>query len=73
MLKAANPNKYCDIVPFLGPFHTQYVMMNAIYKRYKGSELGEVLVAESSVNRALKHQDYKSGLRCLGLMHEALT
>ena len=22
LLKTENPNKYCDIVPFLGPFHT---------------------------------------------------
>ena len=22
LLKAENPNKYCGIVPFLGPFHT---------------------------------------------------
>ena len=59
LLKAENPNKYRDIVPFLGPFHTQCVMMNTIYKRYKGSELGDVLmvegvVAEGSVDRALK-------------------
>lgn len=39
LLKAENPNKYCDIVTFLGPVHTQRVMMSAIYKRYKGSEL----------------------------------
>ena len=34
-LKAENITKYQNIVPFLGPFHTQCVMMNAIYKRYK--------------------------------------
>jgi hypothetical protein len=45
LLKAENPNKYRDIVPFLGPFHTQCVMMSAIYKRYKGSELEDVLIA----------------------------
>lgn len=32
-LKAENPNEFQDIVPFLGPFHTQCVMMSAIYKR----------------------------------------
>ena len=57
LLKAENPNKYRDIVPFLGLFHTQCVLMNAIYKRYKGSELEDVLVAggviaEGSVDRA---------------------
>jgi len=76
-LNAENPNKYRDIVPFLGPFHTQFVMMSAIYTRYKGSELGEVLVAggviaEGSVDRALQGKHYKRGLRCLRLMYEAL-
>lgn len=78
VLKAENPNKYSDIVPFLGPFHTQCVMMNTIYKRYKGGELGEVLVAagviaEGSVDQALKGKHYKRGLRCLKLMYEALV
>ena len=73
-----NPNKYSDIVPFLGPFHTQCVTMNTMYKRYKGSEFGEVLVtagviAEGSVDRSLKGKHYKRGLRCLKLMHEALV
>lgn len=77
LLKAENPNKYRDIVPFLGPFHIQCVLMNAIYKHYKGSELGDVLVAggviaEGSVDRALKGKHYKRGLRCLRLMYEAL-
>jgi len=75
--KAENPNKYRDIVPFLGPFNIQCVMMSAIYTRYKGSELGEVLVAggviaESSVDRALQGEHYKPWLRCLRLMYEAL-
>lgn len=52
-------------------------MMSAIYKRYMGSELGDVLVtpgviAEGSVNRALKGKHYKRGLCCLRLMYEAL-
>ena len=59
LLKAENPDRFRDIVPFLGPFHTQCVMMSAIYKRYKGSELGDVLVAagviaQGSVDHALK-------------------
>ena len=54
LLKDENTNKYCDIVPFLGPFQMQRVMMIVIYKRYTWNELGEVIVAESSVDRALK-------------------
>ena len=77
LLKAENSNKYRDIVPFLGPFRTQCVMMSAIYKCYKGSELGDVLVAgevvaDGSVDRAMKGKHYKRGLRCLKLMYEAL-
>jgi hypothetical protein len=74
LLKAENPAMYRDIVPFLGPFHTQCV---AIYKHYKRSELGDVLVAggviaEGSIEHALKGKHYKRGLRCLKLMYEAL-
>ena len=58
-LKAEHPVKYQAIIPFLGPFHTQCVMMTAIFKRYEGSELEEVLVqagavAAGSVKQALK-------------------
>ncbi|KAJ3580968.1 hypothetical protein NHX12_017231, partial [Muraenolepis orangiensis] len=59
------------------PFASCCVMMSTIYKCYKGSELGDVLVAggviaEGSVDRALKGKHYKRGLHCLRLMYEAL-
>ena len=46
-------------------------------KCYKGSELEDVLIvggviAEGSVNRALKGKHYKKGPCCLRLMYEAL-
>lgn len=46
-------------------------------ERYNGSELEEVLVAggviaDGSVEHALKGKHYKRGLRCLRLMYEAL-
>ena len=68
LLKTENPNKYCDMVPFLGPFQTicddeRYI------QALQGSELGEVFVAEGSVDRALKGKHYKRGLRCLRLMY----
>ena len=64
LLKAENPNKYCDTVPFLGPFHTECVMTSAIYKLYKGSTLGEVLmaggvIAGGSVDRAAERQTFQ--------------
>ena len=74
LLKAENSQ---DIASFLGPFHTQCSMMNAIYKCYKGGELGDVLVAggviaDGSVDHALKGKLFKSRLGCLKLMYEAL-
>ncbi|KAK7083811.1 hypothetical protein SK128_007703 [Halocaridina rubra] len=76
-LKAANPNNFHDLVSFLRPFYTQCVMMSTIYKHYKGSELEEVLVAggviaDDSVEHALKGKHYKKGLYCLRFMYEAL-
>ena len=78
MFKAENPNNYSYLVPFLGPFRTQCVVMNTVYKRYKGSELGQVLLAagvitEGSIDPALKGKHCKRGLRCLKLMYEALV
>lgn len=53
-------------------------MMSAIFKRYEGSKLEEVLVqagvvAAGPVQQALKGKHFKRGLRCLRLFHEALT
>jgi len=61
LLKAEN-SKYHNIVPFLGPFHIQCSMMSAIYKRYKGSELEDVLVtggviADGSVDQGQALQE----------------
>jgi len=50
LLKAENPVKYHDIVPFL---HTLCSIMSAIYKRYKGSELEDVLWPQESLLMAL--------------------
>ena len=76
LLKAENPVKYRNIVPFLGPFHTQCSMMSAIYKRYKGSEIDVLVaggvIADGSVDHAVKGKYFKRGLRCLKLMYEAL-
>ena len=52
-------------------------MMNAIYKRYHGSELDELLViadavAAGSVDQALKVKHYRRGLRCLRAWYESL-
>ena len=44
-IKNEHPQEYENIIPFLGPFHTQVCMIYAIYKRYKGSGIADVLVA----------------------------
>ena len=76
-IKSEHPQEYEKIIPFLGPFHTQCCMIYAIYKRHKGSGIAEVLVAagviaEGSVDQALRGKHYRRALRCLSLMYEAL-
>lgn len=77
-LRAENPVTFSAIIPFLGPFHTHCSFMSAIYKRFCGSGLSDVLVAggviaEGSVQQALCGKHYKRGLRCYLLMYEALA
>ncbi len=74
-IKSEHPQEYKNIIPFLGPFHTQGCMIYAIYKHYKGSGIAEVLVAagviaEGSVDQALRGKHYRWALRCLTLMYE---
>ena len=66
LLKAENLVKYHDIVSFLGTFHTQCSMMSAIHKRYKGSELEDVLVAggviaDGSIDHARRASTTREG------------
>ena len=72
-----NPETYKDIIPIMGAFHQQMSFIYAIYKRFKGSGLSEILVAagvivEGSVDQALRGKHYRRGLRCLMLWREAL-
>jgi len=52
-------------------------MIYAIYKRYKGSGIADILVAagviaEGSVDQAFRGKHYRRALRCLSLMYETL-
>jgi len=49
-------------------------MISAIYKRNKGSDVlvAGGVIANGSVDQALKGKHFKRSLRCLKLMHEAL-
>ena len=40
-LRSKNEEKIRKILPWLGQAHFEMSMMNAIYKRYRGSELDE--------------------------------
>ena len=76
-VKNEHPQEYDKIIPFLGPFHTQSCMTHAIYKHYKGSGVADVLVAagviaEGSVDQALRGKHYRCALHCLSLMYEKL-
>ena len=59
-----NEEKVSKILPWPGQFYLEMDMMNAIYKRYRGSELDELLVIAnaviaSSVDQALKEKHYR--------------
>ena len=77
-LKSENPQLFSDILPFMGPFHIQMSFINAIYKRFKGSGISDVLVAagvvaDGSVDQALRGKHFNRGVRCLRLFYETLV
>ena len=76
-LKSENATLFSKILPFMGPFHIQMSFIYAIYKRFKGSGISDVLVAadviaEGSVDQALHGKHFKHGVRCLRLFYEML-
>ena len=76
-LCSENEEKFSKILPWLSQIHLEISMMNALYKRYHGNELNELLVivdavAASSVHQALKGKNYRRGLRCLRAWYECL-
>lgn len=76
-LKNENEGKFKKIIPFLGPFHQQCSFMACILKRFAGSGLEDILVAagviaDGSVEKALKGKHYRRGVRLFGQMYESL-
>ena len=68
-LKSENATNFGKILPFMGPFHIQLSFIYAIYKRFKGSGLSDVLVAAGviaagSVDQALRGKHYKRAIHC---------
>ena len=64
-------------MPVFGPFNTQVDFMAAMFKRFEGSGLLKLIasagiVAEISVNKALKGQHFRRTVRTLQLVCKAL-
>ena len=77
-LKSENPHTFLKLIPFVGPFHVQMSFIYSIYKRFKGSGIADVLVAagviaDGSVDQALRGNHFKRGVRCLRLFYEILV
>ena len=76
-LKLENSIQFENIVLVLGPFHLQLSFIYCIYRRFRGLGIADVLVsagviAEGSVDEALRGKQYRRGVRCITLMREAL-
>ena len=76
-LKAENPEMFKDIIPILGAFHQLMSYIYAIFKRFKGSEMTDTLVAEGvvmegSVDQALRGKHYRRRMQCILLWREVL-
>ena len=77
-LKYENKEKFRYVLPGLSPFHTQCSYIYAIFKRIEGSEVRDLvvkagLIADGSVDQALKGKHYNRALRLYKLLYEALA
>ena len=66
-----------NIIPILGEFHEHMSYMYAVYKRFEGSGIADVLVsagvlAGGSADKALKGKQYRRGLRAILEWRETL-
>jgi len=76
-LKSENATRFSKILPFMGPFHIQMSYIYTIYKLFNGSGISDVLVvagviADGSVDQALRGKHYKCGVCCLRRFYETL-
>ena len=77
-IKNEKAELFAHILPFMGAFHVQMSFVSAICKRFKGSGISDVLVAagviaDGSVDQALRGKHFKRGVRCLRLFYETLV
>ena len=76
-LRNENKEKFNKIIPILGPFHTQVAFITAIAKRFEGSSLSDIfvsasIIADKSVDQAMRGKRFKRIVRALQLTYEAL-
>ena len=76
-LRNENKEKFNKIIPILGPFHTQVAFITAIAKRFEGSGLSDIfvsasIIADKSVDQAMRGKRFKRIVRALQLTYEAL-
>ena len=69
-LKNENHEMFKNIIPVIGEFHEHMSYMYAVYKRFEGSGIADVLVsagvlAGGSADKALKGKQYRRGLRSI--------
>ena len=72
-VKNENQRYFENILPVLGGFHTQGVLMATIYRRYKASRLEDLTLAAGimeagSKDQRLKGKHHKRGMRLHKLM-----
>ena len=77
-LWSQNKEKFNEIFPILGgPFHTQVAFITAIAKQFEGSGLSDIfvsasIIADKSVNQAMRGKYFRRIVRALQLTDEAL-
>ena len=76
-LKNENKEKFNKIIPILGSFHIQVAFITAITKRFEGSGLSDIfvsanIIADKSVNQAMRGKHFRRIVRALQLTYEAL-
>ena len=69
-VKYEHPDQFSVILPTIRPFHINCSFIYAMDKRFRGSGLSDILVtdgviAEGSVDHALRGKHYKRSIRCL--------
>ena len=69
-LKSENPERFKDIIPIIDTFHQQMSYIHAVYKRFQGSGIKDILLlsgvlAGGSVEKALKGKHYRRAVKSI--------